>query len=77
MDEFYMHAIHELEEMGVYDYIKTEVREDMGMVYTAVLGFTDDAPEELVQRYLLLCAEYGIEVPWIENQNNEMFPELW
>ena len=75
MDEFYLQSIQALEDMGIYNYIKTETVEEMGMVYTAVLGFTDDAPEELKQQYLLLCAEYGIEIPWIENM--DLPPNIW
>ena len=75
MDEFYMQVVQELEEMGIYNYIKTEVREEMGMVYTAAVGFDDDAPEELVQKYLMLCADYGIEVPWMQQKEDPSF--LW
>jgi hypothetical protein len=60
-DEYYLEAVKELEEMGITQYLETEVRDEMGMVYTAVVGLSDDIPEDLRQRYLQLCAEYGIE----------------
>jgi len=68
MDEFYTQCLEDLIEMGINNYIKTEVVEEMGIVYAAAVGFTDDAPEELVAQYLQLCAMYGIEIPWLETE---------
>ena len=69
MDDFYYETIRELEEMGIHDYIDLEIVDEMGMTYTIVKGFTDDVPEEIKDKYLLLCADYGIDPPWVGDQD--------